>query len=121
MRILNCFILATIIALLTNCVQNSSVKTVVVKLHVNGIKNIQSVGIRGNDQPLSWDYDMELVPSQKDSIYAATFSILTGYKFTEAKFTVNGQFELNESDNRKIIFSEKDTTVYEAIFDRVSI
>jgi hypothetical protein len=120
MRILNCFIFTIAIVVLTNCVQKSGVKTVIVKLHVNGIKNIQSVGLRGNDQPLSWDYDMELVPLAKDSIYTATFSILTGYKFTEAKFTVNGQFELNESDNRKIIFSENDTTVYEAVFDRVS-
>lgn len=99
------------------CVQKSSTKTIIVKLNVEGIKNIQTVGIRGNNKPLSWDYDMELKPVIKDTLYVATFSLVTGYKFTEAKFTVNGQFELNEKDNRKILFSDTDTTVYEAKFD----
>ena len=102
---------------LTSCVQKSSKKTVILKLNVQGIKNIRSVGIRGNEKPLSWDYDMELKPIIKDTLYTATFSKLTGYKFTEAKFTVNGQFELNEKGNRRIMFSENDTTVYEATFD----
>jgi hypothetical protein len=102
---------------LTSCVQKSNKKTVVLKLNVQGIRNIQSVGIRGNEKPLSWNYDMELKPIIKDTLYTATFSLVTGYKFTEAKFTVNGQFELNEKDNRKIMFSSKDTTVYEAKFD----
>ena len=99
------------------CVQKSSKKTIIVKLNVEGIKNIQAVGIRGNEKPLSWDYDMELKPMIRDTLYVATFSLVTGYKFTEAKFTVNGQFELNEKNNRKIMFSDKDTTVYEAKFD----
>ncbi len=102
---------------LTSCVQKSSKKTVILKLNVQGINNIQSVGIRGNENPLSWDYDMELQPIIKDTLYTATFSIVTGYKFTEAKFTVNSQFELNEKDNRRILFNENDTTVYEATFN----
>ena len=101
----------------TSCVQKSSKKTIIVKLNVEGMKNVQTVGIRGNEKPLSWDYDMELKPIIEDTLYGATFSLLTGYKFTEAKFTVNGQFELNEKDNRKIMFGDKDTTVYEAKFD----
>ncbi|MFM9910214.1 MAG: hypothetical protein ACKVOW_12730 [Chitinophagaceae bacterium] len=102
---------------LTSCVQKSSKKTIIVKLNVEGMKNVQVVGIRGNEKPLSWDYDLELKSIIKDTLYAATFSLVTGYKFTEAKFTVNGQFELNEKDNRKILFIDKDTTVYEAKFD----
>ncbi len=101
----------------SNCVQKSSKKTVILKLNVQGIKNIESVGIRGNEKPLSWDYDLELKPIIKDTLYTATFSIITGYKFTEAKFTVNNQFELNDKNNRRILFSENDTTVYEAIFN----
>ena len=101
----------------TSCVQKSSKKTIIIKLNVEGIKNVQAVGIRGNENPLSWDYDMELKPIIKDTLYTATFSLVTGYKFTEVKFTVNGQFELNEKDNRKILFSNKDTTFYEAKFD----
>ena len=102
---------------MTGCVQKSKNKVVVLKLNVENLKNIQTVGIRGNEKPLSWNDDMQLKPIIKDTLYTATFSILTGYKFTEAKFTVNGQFELNEKDNRRIIFSDNDTTVYEAKFD----
>jgi putative oxidoreductase len=110
-------VLVLAIVALTQCVQKSKTETVVVKLNVAGMKDIQSVGIRGNEKPLGWDYDMELKPIVKDSLYTATFSLLTGYKFTEVKFTVNGQFELNDKSNRRISFSGKDTTVYEAKFD----
>jgi hypothetical protein len=101
----------------TSCVQKSSKKTVILKLNVEGIKDIKTIGVRGGEKPLSWDYDLELKPIVKDTLYTATFSLVTGYKFTEVKFTVNGQFELNEKDNRKIMFSDADTTVYEAKFD----
>jgi len=114
-----CFIILSILVL-TSCVQKSSKKTIIVKLNVEGIKNIKYVGIRGNEKPLSWDYDMELKPSLNDTLYTATFSLVTGYKFTEAKFTVNGQFELNEKDNRRIVFSNIDTTIYEAKFNVVN-
>jgi hypothetical protein len=100
-----------------SCVQKSSKKTVIVKLNVVGLKDIKSVGIRGSQKPLSWENDLELKPIIKDSLYEASFSLITGYKFTEGKFTVNGNFELNDKDNRRIIFSENDTTIYEAKFD----
>ena len=102
---------------MASCVQKSGKKIIIVKLNVEGVKDIHSVGIRGNEKPLSWDYDMELKPIKKDTLYEAIFSLITGYKFTEAKFTVNGQFELNEKANRKIIFSDNDTTMYEANFN----
>jgi putative oxidoreductase len=101
---------------IVSCVQKSSVKTVVVRLNVAGQKNIQEVGVRGQGKPLSWQQDMELTPIVKDSLYHATFSVLTGYKFVEAKFTINGQFELQDADNRKIEFGAGDTTLYEATF-----
>jgi putative oxidoreductase len=88
-----------------------------VKLNVQGIPNIQSVGIRGKQKPLSWGADLELKPIIKDTLYSASFSLVTGYKFTEVKFTINNEFELKEKGNRKIFFSEKDSTIYEAKFD----
>ncbi len=110
-------ILTICIFFITSCVQKSSKKTIIEKLNVEGMKNVQVVGMRGNEKPLSWDYDMELKSIIKDTLYTATFSLVTGYKFTEAKFTVNGQFELNDKDNRKIMFSDKGTIVYEVKFD----
>ena len=113
----NSIIILALIFSLASCVQKSSKKTIIVRLNVESLKGIQAVGIRGSEKPLSWDYDMELKPIKKDTLYEAYFSLITGYKFTEAKFIVNGQFELNEKPNRKIMFSEKDTTVYEAKFN----
>lgn len=104
---------------LTNCVQKTSHKTVIFILKVDGIKNIKSVGVRGKDKPLSWDSNFDLVPIKKDSIYKATVSYNTGYKFTEVKFVVDGEFELRNDSNRKINFSEKDTIIFYAEFNKV--
>ena len=101
----------------SGCVQKSSKKTIVVKLYVDTIKNIENVGIRGSQKPLSWYKDLKLQPIVKDSVYTTTISLVTGYKFIEAKFTVNGESELDNKDNRKIKLSDKDTIYYEAKFD----
>jgi hypothetical protein len=101
------------------CVQKAYRKTVVVTVTVKTIKDIKSVGIRGNGKPLSWDNDFIMEPVIKDSLYRAVVSTVTGYKFAEVKFTVNGQFELNEQPNRRIELSEKDTTYYNAVFDSI--
>lgn len=107
--------LATI--LLASCVQPSYQKTVRYILHTDQVKDIKSVGIRGGDKPLNWQSDTALTPVKTDSTYQLTVTYLTGYKFTEAKFVINGNFELAEAGNRRIEFSEGDTTVYEAVFD----
>ncbi len=101
----------------SSCVQKTYKKTVVFSLDVSGIKNIKKVGIRGENDPLNWNYDTEMILLKKDSIYKAVVTFETGYKFAELKFTVNDDFELKEKDNRRITFSDKDTTFYKAKFD----
>jgi putative oxidoreductase len=103
--------------MLGGCVQKSSKKTIFLKLHTEGNPKIQTVGVRGSDKPLSWDYDFEMKPVTKDSIYETTYSFVTGYAFTELKFTINGQFELNNHGNRRIVFGKNDTIIYEARFN----
>ncbi|CAN5509588.1 hypothetical protein BH11BAC3_BH11BAC3_23570 [soil metagenome] len=110
-------LILSLIFALTSCVQKSSKKTIILKLNVAGIADIQTVGIRGSEKPLSWRNDMQLNPIKKDTLYEATFSLITGYKFTEVKFSINGQLELNEKANRKIMFSNSDTTIYNATFN----
>ncbi len=104
---------------LVGCVQPSYDKTVKVVLTINGKKNIETVGIRGNGKPLSWKEDFPLKAIIPDSVYEGTFTIHTGYKFFEAKFVVNGAFELEDADNRRINFAEKDTTIYQATFGQI--
>jgi putative oxidoreductase len=111
-------LLATML-LAISCVQKSADKTVVYFLRVNGAKNIQSVGIRGEGKPYSWNNDLPLTPVVKDSLYTATITARTGYKFVPVKFTINGEFELADKDNRKVLFSAKDTTIYTATFNVV--
>jgi hypothetical protein len=102
---------------MASCVQKSYIKKVVVTLKVSNIKGIKTVGIRGNGKPLSWNNDFEMKELVKDSLYTATVTTVTGYKFAEIKFTVNGDFELKEQPNRRVVFSDKDTTYYNAVFD----
>lgn len=101
----------------TGCVQPAHDKTVVYLLDVSGHPGVQQVGLRGRDKPLSWDYDLTLTPVRKDSLYRAVVTTHTGYKVTEVKFTLNGNFELKDQDNRRIEFGPGDTTVYRARFD----
>lgn len=99
------------------CVQKAYKKTAVITLTVAGMKDIQTVGIRGNGKPLSWGQDYEMQPVIKDSVYTATVTTVTGYRFAEIKFTVNGEFELQNQPNRRLELSDKDTTRYNAVFD----
>ena len=102
---------------LAGCVQKSYKKTVVVTLSLLNRKDINSVGIRGQGKPLSWDYDVEMRPVVKDSLYTTIITAVTGYKFAEIKFTMNGDFELKEQPNLRVVFSDNDTTHYNSIFD----
>ena len=102
-----------------SCVQKSYTRTLVITLKVTDKKDIKTVGIRGEGKPLSWDKDFEMIPVVKDSLYTATITTITGYKFTDIKFTVNGDLELKSKPNRKLIFSNKDTTFYNVTFDSV--
>jgi hypothetical protein len=103
--------------LVTSCVQKTLKKTVVFRLNTSEIKEVKKVGIRGNDKPLSWDYNTKMNEIKKDSLYEITVTFETGYKFTEVKFVVNDDFEFKNEDNRRVVFSEKDTTFYNAKYN----
>lgn len=114
----NILYLSLLVCMLASCVQKTYKKTVVFELDVSQVKNIESVGIRGDDNPLDWNTSTPMTAIKKDTTYTVTATFETGYKFTEVKFTVNDEFELKGKDNRRINFSEKDTTYYKAIFDK---
>jgi hypothetical protein len=114
-----CMLIVSLFLLATSCVQPSYKKTVVVTLTIPHSKNLQTVGIRGNGKPLSWDKDLDMKEVIKDSVYTATVTAVTGYKFAEIKFAVNGEFELKDKPNRRVIFANSDTTFYNAVFDSI--
>ena len=101
-----------------SCVQKSYERNVKITLDVSGVDDVKTVGIRGSGKPLSWNKDFPMQELVKDSLYTAVVSTITGYTFGEFKFTVNGVFELAEKENRRVYFSEKDTTYFNAVFDK---
>lgn len=105
--------------LMCSCVQKTHKRIVVVTLDVSKVKNIQSVGIRGNGNPLNWETDYPMQEIVKDSLYKTIITTETGYLFAEGKCTVNGTFELQNQPNRRINFDTKnDTTFVDLVFDK---
>lgn len=120
MKSINLIIIVGLGLLMTSCVQKAIPQKVVYLLDVSGVKNIESVGVRGADKPLSWETDLPMTAVVKDSLYRAEVTYITGYKSTEVKFTVNGNFELQNQENRKIRFDEKQaTTQIKAVFNHI--
>lgn len=114
------FKIVLFLILMTGCVQKASKRIVVVSVDVSKIDNVKSVGIRGNGKPLSWETDLPMHEIVKDSLYRGIINTTTGYLFTECKFTVNGNFELQNQANRRIIFdNQKDTTKVNFVFDKL--
>jgi hypothetical protein len=103
--------------MVTGCVQKSSDKTVTFNVDVSSVKNVKTVSLRGKEKPLNWRKGIEMTSVKQDSIYTATVTFLTGYKFTEVKFVVNDEFELKDKDNRRVEYSNLDTTTYNAVFN----
>ncbi|KAB1156653.1 hypothetical protein [Flavobacterium luteum] len=103
----------------TSCVQKTYKKTVLFSLDVSKIKNIKTVGIRGWDNPLSWNNDYPMKEIVKDSLYQAIVTGKTGRICTEFKFSINNKVELEGKENRKVYFDAKnDTTKVSFVFDK---
>ena len=107
--------------LLSRCVQPAYDRTIIYELDVGGVSSVQSVGVRGRDKPLSWDRDVAMVQRGMGGPYVVAITYHTGYLVTEVKFTVNGEFELANRDNRTVRVARTttggDTTVYRAKFN----
>jgi putative oxidoreductase len=115
----NLSIIIVSILLLNSCVQKSYEQTVEVTLDVSGLGKIKTVGLRGEEKPLSWDNDYPLHEIVKDSLYSASLTGKTGYLQTEVKFVVNGEFELKDKQNRKIVFAPSRKTIFKAKFNQL--
>lgn len=115
-----CLPLLFIIAVMAgSCVQKATPKTLFITLTVTGKQNIQSVGVRGDGNPLSWEKDFPLKEVIKDSVYEARLDTRTAFAYSEMKFTVDGQWELENKPNRRIVYEEgKDTIFVKATFDK---
>ena len=106
---------------LSGCVQPAYDRTIVYELDTTGVSNVQSVGVRGRDKPLSWNTDVAMAQGVPGGPYVVAITYRTGYLVTEVKFTMNGEFELANKDNRIVRMSRTstggDTTVYRAKYN----
>lgn len=109
--------LVVVLACLPGCVQKTSNQKVRYLVDVSGHGPVRQVGLRGRDKPLSWESDLLLTPVVPDSLYTATVTTRTGYRFTEVKFTLNGEFELPGQANRRVRFGPGDSTRYQVKFN----
>lgn len=119
MKTCRLLLFATSLLLSASCVQKADLKTVIVTMTVKGKKDIASVGIRGEGKPLSWNKDYPMKEQIKDSVYTASFQVLTAFRYAEYKFTADGVWELKDQPNRKVEFLPgKDTVRINAVFDQ---
>lgn len=107
---------------LAGCVQPAYDRTVIYRVDVSKVSDVQSVGVRGRGGSLSWDRDVLMTPvADSAGLYEAVVTHRTGALTTEVKFTVNGTFELANADNRTVRWTAtrvgNDTMVYRAVFN----
>jgi hypothetical protein len=105
-----------IVMVCSSCVQQAHKRKVTFLLDVSQAKNIETVGVRGEGNPLSWEADYPMQEVVKDSLYKAEIVGETAYKWIDVKFTVNGKFELENKPNREVVFTGNETT-YKAVFN----
>jgi len=104
--------------LLVSCVQKAYKQTVIYTVKVPDSNSITSVGVRGDNKPLSWDQDTQLSKIDGYNLYQVKITYITGYKFAEVKFTINGEYELQNMPNRKVEFNDSGITYYNAVFNQ---
>lgn len=106
------------IMLFANCVQKTNRKTVVFRLNTTNMGIISKVEIKGKDTPFSWNHATKMKTIKKDNLYELTTTFKTGYTSTEVKFVVNDSLEFASEESRRINFATKDTTYYQAKFNK---
>lgn len=101
------------------CVQATYKRNISIELDMRGVLDIKQVGIRGEYPPLSWNKDLALTDSDGDSVYTGTFVLDIPYDSFQYKFVLNGSiFELQNEDNRVMIFDGKENLTCKAKFDQ---
>jgi len=108
----------TLLLVTSSCVQETHVKTVTIKLDMNGVYIIENVCIKGNFTNPSWKQIIPLTDENKDGIYETTFHQKTAVNSIQFKFVNQGEYELKGQPNRTLAFAYKPETItYEAVFN----
>lgn len=108
------------ILLFCSCVQETYVRKLNFEVDMSKESSIQTVGVRGGFQPLSWNEDLLLADPDSNGIYTGSVTLDTPFKFVDIKFVKNGTvWELDGQDNRRVDIWNKEESTYKAIFNEV--
>ncbi|MDT7831483.1 hypothetical protein RQM59_03770 [Flavobacteriaceae bacterium S356] len=114
------YIITMIVGVLfASCVQETHTKKVTFFIDMNGVENVNSVGIRGNFLPNKWRETVPMSDEDKDGIYQISFTEKTAAYGIAFKFVKNNnQFELPGEGNRELVFKYQPEVIeYKAIFN----
>ena len=102
-----------------SCVQATKKQTVHFEVDARQEADLSSISVRGSLAPLNWNDNFELSDEDQDSIYTGSITFDIPYDYVNIKFVKNAeQFELDNQDNRKLVFDKSQTTTYQAIFNQ---
>ncbi len=90
-------IIATLISL-TSCMGQQ--QEVTFKVDLSNTSSVGAMAIRGNLDPLSWEKGLPMTDEDKDGVYEAKVIFNTKKRNLRFKFTNEGKYELEGSDNR---------------------
>ncbi len=115
-------IILVAITILSSCVQEEHEKKVTLFVDMNAEENFESVGVRGDFLPNQWRETVLMSDENKDGIYEITFTENTAVHGISFKFVKNNnEFELQDQENRKLIFEYKPETIqYFTIFNNMN-
>lgn len=112
MKTARCIYILIILFTLSNCVQETHLKTIHFRVDMNGIENPSNVGIRGEFGSNYWNETYYFSDENDDGIYEGIVTVKTGQSGFLFKFVNhNDQFELSGQNNRRINFEYKPETI----------
>lgn len=118
MKSLHQIAVAVLALVLTNCVQETHLKTINLKVNMKGVENISNLRVKGQFTSPPWQDIILLTDEDNDSIYEAKIEVQAAQFGIQFKFVNNEVYELEGQDNRFIKFEyEPETFVYETEFN----
>ncbi|GAB5563907.1 MAG: hypothetical protein Wins2KO_09700 [Winogradskyella sp.] len=103
---------------LTNCVQETHLKTINFKIDLSTVEVINNPSVKGEFTNPSWEKAITLTDSDNDGIYEGKVEVQSAQFGMHFKCFNNDEFELQGSDNRFITFEYKpETIIYEATYN----
>ena len=111
-------ILILFLCSVSSCVQQTKEQVVIFNVNAKGLKEVNTISVRGSIPPLNWSSNYELKDPDSDSIYSGRIVFDVPYDFIEVKFVKNeNELELNNKPNRKLKFEEDQQTIFNLKFD----